>query len=266
MPLCLWHPPPPVARPVRSGLVRAAAPVGGGAAQLPDQRAPLQDQQDCDAEWMKQGARPALPEPEHERYARAVDARAGHRGCRDRRPRARRERYKKHKERQDVPAAEQQGPDRERQRLRHAFGGILRKALPDLPSAPIHPAAGEIGRVEQIGRAARPPEGSRQHEPVVPRAPDRGVTASPLIRVAAHRDQLAAARRERRVLEPPRKPDRQVAEQEHVDQRHDQRLGRRPRHLLRKAARQIEPLPLEQAGDAGEGIGREADVGVGEHQ
>ena len=183
----------------RSGRVGAAAPDGGAAAQLPDQRAPLQDQQDCDAEWMKQGARPALPEPEHERYARAVDARAGHRGCRDRRPRARRERYKKHKERQDVPAAEQQGPDRERQRLRHAFGGILRKALPDLPSAPIHPAAGEIGRVEQIGRAARPPEGSRQHEPVVPRAPDRGVTASPLIRVAAHRDQLAAARRERRV-------------------------------------------------------------------
>ena len=57
---------------------------------------------------MKQGARPALPEPEHDRYARAVDARAGHRGCRDRRPRARRERYKKHKERQDVPAAEQE--------------------------------------------------------------------------------------------------------------------------------------------------------------
>ena len=118
----------PVVRPDRSGRASAAAPDGRAAAQLPDQRAPLQDQQDCDAEWMKQGARPALPEPEHERYARAVDARAGHRGCRDRRPRAAAKRYKKCKERQDVPAAEQQGPDRERQRLRHAFGGILRKA------------------------------------------------------------------------------------------------------------------------------------------
>ena len=156
-------------------------------------------------------------------------------------------RRKEHKERQDVTAAEQHGPDRERQRLRHAFGRILRKALPYLPSAPIHPAAGQIGRVEQIGRAARPPEGAWQHEPVVPRAPDRGVTAGPLIGVTSHRHELAAARGERRVAAAPGQPDRQVAEQEHVDQRHDQRLGERTGLLLAES-RSPDRAPAARAG------------------
>jgi hypothetical protein len=40
-----------------------------------------------------------------------------------------------------------------------------------------------------------------------------------------------------------------------MDQRHDQRLRQRSGLLAREAARQIEPALLQQAGDAGEGVG-----------
>jgi hypothetical protein len=49
-------------RLVRSARVGAAAPYGRAAAQLCDEGAPLQSQQERDAERVKQGARPALPE------------------------------------------------------------------------------------------------------------------------------------------------------------------------------------------------------------
>ena len=146
------------------------------------------------------------------------------------------------------------------------FGGVLGQAEPDLAGGAVHPAGGQIGRVEEVGLEARHAEGAGKLDAVVERVADRRVAAARGDRPRPGDEELAAAGGERGPAAPPHPANRQEPEQDEVDQR-DQAASPagRPSPDAGIPLARSAPRPTER-GHACQGVGGQPDVGVDEQK
>ena len=119
------------------------------------------------------------------------------------------------------------------------LAGVLGQAEPDLARRAVHPAGGQVGRVEEVGLEAGRAEGAGELDAVVERVADRRVAAASFVGLAPGDEELAATGRERWVSGSAASGDRQEAEQDEVDQRDQQLFQQADGLLTRDSAGQV---------------------------
>ena len=129
----------------------------------------------------------------------------GHGSGQERRP------SKSRIDRQDLTAEQDGRHGADHGRCGKRLTGVLGQAEPDLAGGAVHPAGGQIGRVEEIGLEARNAESAGEFETVVERVADRRVAAAAMIGLCPGDEELAAARGERGPPAPPHPANRQKA-------------------------------------------------------
>ena len=132
-------------------------------------------------------------------------------------------------------------------RVGNPFGRILRQPKPHLPRIGIHPASRQRGNVRQVRPVSMRPKQPWQQQPVMHRLFDLHMPAARKVVFTPHHQELPAPRCKRRIGPAPHPSQRQKSQQHKVNQRQQQPLQPRPRHLPRKPAHQPITSALEEA-------------------